>query len=43
MRIDDFVNTYTQIEVDKINERKSTRNKPKRKALMSKILDGIGM
>ena len=42
MRIEEFVNTYTPIELDKIKERKATRNKPMRKALMSKVLEGIG-
>ena len=42
MRIDDFVNTYTSIELEKINERKAIRSKPKRKALMGKILESIG-
>lgn len=41
MRIDEFVNTYTPIELEKINERKSERNKPGRKALMGKVLDNI--
>ena len=37
MRIDEFVNTYTAIELDKINERKSERSKPGRKALMGRV------
>lgn len=41
MRIDDFVNMYTPIEAEKINERKKERNKPGRKALMGKMLDNI--
>ena len=41
MRIDEFVNTYTAIELDKINERKSERSKPGRKALMGRVLDNI--
>jgi myosin heavy subunit len=42
MRIDQFVNTYMPIELEKINERKFERNKPGRKALMSRVLDTIG-
>ena len=43
MRIDDFVNTYTPIELEKIKERRDTRNKPSRKEFMGKVLNSIGI
>jgi chromosome segregation ATPase len=43
MRIDEFINSYTPIELEKINERKVIRSNPKRKALMGKVLDNIGI
>jgi uncharacterized protein (DUF1015 family) len=42
MRIDNFVEMYTPIELDKINQRKCERAKPGRKILMGKMFDNIG-